>query len=65
MLEKYIDADYDSVPESEMRDFVPVWAVVRTTWNNSRIIVALASDEDEDAVEAMMEGASGLSLIRL
>lgn len=65
MLEKYMDVDYDSVPDSEMEGFTPAWAVVRTVGNNSRIMVALVSDEDEDAVEAMMEGTSGLSLIRL
>lgn len=65
MLEKYIDADYDYVPDGEVKDFTPVWAVVRTVGNNSRIMVALVSDEDEDAVEAMMKGTSGLSLIRL
>lgn len=65
MLEKYIDADHDSVPDSEMKGFAPAWAVVGTVGNNSRIIVALVSGEDEDALEAMMEGTSGLSLIRL
>lgn len=60
-----MDVDYDSVPDSETEDFTPAWAVVRTVGNNSRIMVALVSDEDEDAVEAMMEGTSGLSLIRL
>ena len=65
MLEKYMDADFDFVPDGEVEDFVPTWAVVRTVGNNSRIMVALVSDEGEDAVEAMMEGTSGLSLIRL
>ncbi len=65
MLEKYIDADHGSVPDNEMEGFAPAWAIVRTVGNNTRNLVALASDEDEDAVEAMMKGTSGLSLIRL
>ena len=65
LFENYIDADHDFVPESELKGFVPVWAVVRTVGNNTRDLVALVSDGNDDVIEAMLKNGQGLSLIRL
>ena len=45
MLEDYLDKDYECVPKDELDAFAPTLAIVRAVGNNSRVLVALVSNE--------------------
>lgn len=65
MLEDYLDKDYERVPKDELDAFAPTLAIVRAVGNNSRVLVALVSNEGYKAAEAMLQYDRDLSVIKL
>lgn len=65
MLEDYLDKDYECVPKDELDAFAPTLAIVRAVGNNSRVLVALVSNEGYKAAEAMLQYDRNLSVIKL
>lgn len=65
MLEDYFDKDYERVPKDELNAFAPSLAIVRAVGNNSRVLVALVSNEGYKAAEAMLQYDRNLSVIKL